>query len=135
MLKKITILIVLVCLSVFFFSCDGRGGGMCVEHVFTNECDTDCNNEGCSWTREVSHSFSHACDDRCNVVGCDYVREIAHIFDDVCDEGCNTEGCSYVRVAEHAFDGDCDSECNLCGFTRERAHSGNQTTFHGTQAV
>ena len=123
MLKKITILIVLVCLSVFFSSCDGRGGGMCVEHVFTNECDTDCNNEGCSWTREVSHSFSHACDDRCNVVGCDYVREIAHIFDDVCDEGCNTEGCSYVRIAEHVFDGDCDSECNSCGFTRQRAHS------------
>ncbi len=127
------------------------------EHIYDNDCDTDCNNEGCSYTRTTEH-VSEDDDGDCNTAilcsVCDAIITPAmeHSFDNDCDIDCNNEGCSYTRttehvsedddgdcntailcsvcdaiithVMEHSFDNDCDIDCNNegCSYTRVIEH-------------
>ena len=81
-------------------------------HLYTNDCDTDCNVEGCEFTREVfNHKYFSDCDATCNVEGCGFVREAGeHQYYNACDTTCNV--CSTVRVGGHNF---VDDSCTECG--------------------
>ena len=69
---------------------------VCLEHVFTNSCDTTCNNEGCSGTQVPNH-----------------------VYDNDCDTTCNNEGCATpVRtVFGHVDASPADGKCDSCGAT------------------
>ena len=79
-------------------------------HLYTNECDTDCN--VCGATREVfNHKYFSDCDETCNVEGCGFVREAEeHQYYNACDDTCNV--CLSARVAGHHF---VDGACTECG--------------------
>lgn len=130
-----------ICFLIFAIAslCFCVGCGEC-EHIYDNDCDTDCNE--CGSSRSVDgHVYSFACDKECNV--CSYIREAqAHAYSGGCDERCNVcmeqrepetehgfsadcdakcETCGLTRTAtgEHTYANDCDTDCNFCGVTRE----------------
>jgi len=116
-------IILLLALSlVWLFACGDVEDPQCNDHVFSNDCDPDCNTEGCDYTREIEHVFSHGCDTECNTEGCGFTREVAHNFDNSCDTVCNTEGCGFTREAMHSYDHACDAECNVCAAARDISH-------------
>ena len=90
------------------------------DHVYTNDCDVDCNTENCSVTRTpADHVYDNACDADCNVCG-DARTPADHVYDDACDADCNV--CSATRTpADHVYDNACDADCNVCGDARTPA--------------
>lgn len=87
-------------------------------HVYTNDCDVDCDICGAERTPK-DHVYDNACDVDCNV--CDAEREVAHKYDSVCDAECNVCGAKR-EVLGHEYSNNCDPDCNLCGEKRETAH-------------
>ncbi|MCQ2535255.1 MAG: hypothetical protein MJ172_11925, partial [Clostridia bacterium] len=94
-------------------------------HVYTSDCDTTCNNEGCEFVRTApaDHKFDSCEDTDCNA--CEYTREAQeHVFDYECSETCSVCGSVNPDVKDHDYDNDCDTDCNYgCGTTREPAHT------------
>ena len=95
-----------------------------VAHVYDNDCDAECNTEGCGMTRVADHEYSDPCDATCNVKGCKFKRTVEHVYDNNCDEYCNTPGCTGMRTVTHVYDDVCDTTCNVkgCGERREVSH-------------
>ena len=86
-------------------------------HVYTNNCDTTCNE--CGYSRSINHVYSNSCDSYCNV--CSYYRSISHTYSNSCDTMCNV--CGYYRSAYHTYSNNCDASCNVCGTTRSITHT------------
>ena len=90
-------------------------------HVYSSECDEQCNK--CLFTRTVAaeHVFTNVCDDACDY--CSKTRVAPHLYDGDCDIKCN--GCRETRTveAEHKYDNTCDMECNVCMESREIFHT------------
>ena len=96
-----------------FYTSDGSG------HWF--ECSVCKNRKNVS-----NHVFSNNCDTDCNV--CGYVRQITHDYDTVWKTDgtkhwheCKVCG-SKNTVGSHAFDNNCDTDCNVCGYVRQITH-------------
>ena len=98
-------------------------------HVYSHDCDPDCNNEGCSVKRTTSHKYTSACDATCNVENCGHIRTVDddsafvpnHAFTSGCDNVCDVEGCGFWReVPPHQYTSNCDNSCNVegCGHIR-----------------
>ena len=98
-------------------------------HVYSHDCDPDCNNEGCSVKRTTSHKYTSACDATCNVENCGHTRTVDddsayvpnHAFTSGCDNVCDVEGCGFWReVPPHQYTSNCDNSCNVegCGHIR-----------------
>ncbi len=101
-------------------------------HVYSHDCDVDCNTEGCTYKRKTTHKFTSDCDAVCNVDGCTYIRTVEldptfvpnHSFVSACDPDCDVANCGYIRaVAPHQYTSACDPECNVenCGYKRTTA--------------
>ena len=96
-----------------FYTSDGSG------HWF--ECSVCKNRKNVS-----NHVFSNNCDTDCNV--CGYVRQITHDYDTAwkTDEEKHWHECkvcgSKNTVGSHAFDNNCDTDCNVCGYVRQITH-------------
>lgn len=127
-MKKILFLTLILMMAFAAASCEIitelMGPKECTEHVFDNTCDTDCNNEGCTFTREAEHVYDHDCDNECNTEGCGETRVTEHVFSNVCDKVCNTKGCKATRTVEHVFSFVCDEICDTpsCRSKREVMH-------------
>jgi hypothetical protein len=122
---KLTLaLALLLCAAVCLFSCGEADATECTSHVYDNDCDATCNNQGCDHVREVEHKFDHDCDPDCNTEGCGFTREVEHVYDNVCDKTCNVSGCKAKRTVEHVYDNECDEYCNTegCRETRTVTH-------------
>ncbi len=91
------------------------------------DCTVDVKCVDCEYVvkeRSDSHVFTNSCDTTCDNLGCEHTREIDHLYDNDCDTSCNA--CGAVRDIVHAFDNACDSECNVCGESREITHVYNE---------
>ena len=87
---------------------------VCIEHIYENACDTECE---CGFIRgEATHVYSNSCDAYCNT--CSYKRVPEdHKYSNSCDAFCDI--CSYKRTPEdHKYTNDCDATCDVC--SRER---------------
>ena len=69
-------------------SVDHLGGGVATTHIFDSPCDTQCNIDGCEYTRAVAHSGDLSGEGNCNKAyicencGCAYMPEkVKHISD------------------------------------------------------
>lgn len=113
----------------------------CIEHVFDNESDPECNvcglvrpvfpgasggsdDEGFNTDEDLlcdSHVYDNACDIDCNV--CRERRsDIKHTYDNGCDLTCNV--CYESRSdVDHTYDNECDSFCNVCDWYRKTEHA------------
>ncbi len=113
-----------------------------IDHEFDNACDTDCNNDGCEYTRTTEH-IPEADDGDCTTaIHCEVCDAMttpgnpSHDFDNACDADCNREGCNYTRTAPHtpeADDGNCTTEvkCSVCQTVTtpaNEAHTGGTAT-------
>ena len=112
---------------------------VCVDHVYSNNCDESCNN--CGHIRVIEHAYNNGCDNECNICGVTRITE--HIYDNACDAKCNECGntrtvahktsifrseeyhwfgceyCGEVSAFEtHIYDSETDAMCNICGATR-----------------
>ncbi len=99
------------------------------DHAYTNACDTDCNNAGCTAGNRTTEHTPNADDGDCtSEVKCSVCRVVtteakaAHVFDSNCttDDTCQNEGCSQTAGAgTHVFDDDCttDDKCASCDAT------------------
>ena len=144
-IKRALALILIVYAISCLFSCGGDTEEKCTSHVYSNDCDNTCNNQGCDHERETEHIFDNDCDRECNTEGCGYTRDsehvydnvcdktcnsckekrtVEHVYDNACDEYCNTAGCRETRTVEHVYDDECDAVCNVegCGNERTVAH-------------
>lgn len=52
-----------------------------LDHSYDSPCDTDCNNSGCTVTRDAAHVFDNDCDGTCNTEGCGHTRQTFHAYD------------------------------------------------------
>ncbi len=109
-------------------------------HTYTNDCDADCNEEKCNWTRKgVGHEYLSDCSTECKK--CAEPRTpivVGHRYTSVCDNICDVEFCGYVRTVEldpnydpdHAYSSDCDEICDNvgCGFKRTPVVVGHKYT-------
>ena len=97
------------------------------QHAFDHDCDTDCNNQDCRYTRETVHQPEADDGDcttsiACMVCGATVTEASEHAFDHSCDADCNNADCRYTRETVHqpeADDGDCTTSiaCTVCGVT------------------
>ena len=101
-------------------TCTNCGAKRCTKHVYTDDCDATCNNEGCTFEREIAgHYYSSDCDTTCNACGATRTAG-AHKYANACDTTCDE--CGATRTAgDHKYDGSCDAICNNCGFVRSGA--------------
>ncbi len=124
-----------------------------MEHNFTDSTDTDCNNEGCSYTHAIpaddgdcttalvcetcnyeflpsmtSHSFADAEDTTCDNEGCTYTHT-KPADDGNCSTGLVCETCGYVFAEgiPHSFTDDEDTDCNNEGCTYIRVFDHTHT--------
>ena len=90
----------------------------CNVHIFTDECDTECE---CGYTRTPPHLYDNDCDAICNL--CSFERTpMEHVYSSACDAICNS--CNLERTPEdHVYDHGCDKDCNVCGEERETNHA------------
>ena len=88
-----------------WYVCSDCGYEMSVTaHVYTNDCDTECN--VCFYTRSITHQYQE-------VLSKDASK---HWYEcSVC--------AARKEEADHVFDNDCDATCNTCGHTRSANHS------------
>lgn len=87
-MKKLLVLTLTIVLCLFALDSCG------CDHVYDNDCDSECNTEGCEETRETEHDFAPDCK-----------LEICDI-------------CGFKRTASHEYSNVCDTECNECGELR-----------------
>ncbi len=97
-------------------------------HTFDNPCDTDCNNEGCTYTREPAHNYEQKYDSdkhwkECSVCH-DQKEETGHSYSEWAHaEGTNTHSqncvCGYSVTEDCAGtdDNNCETavNCTVCG--------------------
>ena len=71
------------------------------------------------------HIYSNNCDAECNI--CGHTRtDLVHTYSSVCDVTCDL--CTYKRTdVVHTYSNDCDTECNVCGEIRTPKHTDNNT--------
>lgn len=108
-MKKV---LLLICIASILFSVLAPGisaQSECEKHVYSNDCDMNCNN--CRRIRAVKgHVYSSDCDPDCD--SCGYKRvSLIHTYDNGCDAYCNA--CSHVRSSGHV-DYDGDGLCDNC---------------------
>lgn len=93
----------------------------CTNHVYDNDCDTNCNI--CDSLRQVGdHLYDSACDTLCNHCGFARTSSVAHTYAYPCSTLCLYCGGPRAAVGEHVYDDVCDVECNLCREVREVPH-------------
>lgn len=98
-------------------------------HLFSNACDTDCNLNGCGYTRTTTHDYTGvdwSTDVNSHWKSCKNCGERsnygAHEVNYDCDTACKV--CSRARNVSHSFTNQCDTDCNYgCGYTRAPQHS------------
>ena len=141
-------------------------------HIYSYDCDTTCNNSGCTaGNRNVSHvanaddgncttaiyckygcgtimtaakvhTYSYECDTTCNNSGCTAGnRNVSHNMVQTKAPTCTATGiktCSYgcdysESIAKHSctWSYPCDTICNCCGCTRTAYHNMVQTVAPG----
>ena len=102
-------------------------------HDFDNGCDTNCNNQSCTYVRSASH-IPNEDDGNCRTeITCSICGEVttpakSHTFDNACDTDCNNADCNHTRTIVHtpnADDGDCTTAitCSVCGEVTTTAKS------------
>ncbi len=113
-------------------------------HAFDNACDTDCNNSGCTHTRQITHTPNEDDGDcttaiSCSVCGVETTASKSHVFDNACDTDCNNAGCDHTRQITHTpneDDGDCTTaiHCGICNVITTAAKSHSFTTASTAEA-
>ncbi len=109
-------------------------------HAFTNDCDTDCGNDGCEHIRVITHKPNEDDGDcttevTCSV--CDAVTTPARAAhtpkadDGDCTTAITCSECDAITTpakTAHVFTNDCDTDCNNdgCGHTRVITHKPNE---------
>ena len=68
-------------------------------HIYSADCDTTCNYEGCEVTRTASESHSYPND--CTATTCTVCNEVTKV------------------AGDHVYDNESDVDCNACGAVRE----------------
>ena len=101
------------------------------EHAFEDDCDIDCNNEGCVYKRETKH-VPYADDDDCTTAvicqKCGAVttaakqNHIAESDDGNCSTPVYCKYCNEVLVSakNHKYSDSCDKTCNNDGCSWKR---------------
>ena len=122
-----------------------REGDKALDHAFDNNCDTDCNREGCDFTRTITHDFGDAwvtksaatCVDpeilhqicrECGVASeATEIGEAAlgHTYTNECDDTCDRE-CGTTRTPPHLFTDEHDVTCNNEGCDFKRPCNGHK---------
>ncbi len=95
-------------------------------HAYENDCDADCNNDGCDFVRVIEED-DHKFNDWAIQTPADcYDPEI--LFR-VCETCGGVETKIGAPVLEHVFDNACDTDCNYeCGYSRSIQHAFDEWT-------
>ncbi len=118
-------------------------------HSYDNDCDTECNNTGCTagnrTTSHVPNTDDNNCTTEITCSVCNAVTKAAetdHSFINACDTSCNNAGCGYTRATTHtpnSDDGNCTTEitCSECNevTTPAKAHTSKADDNDCTTAV
>lgn len=98
---------------------------MICNHLYDNECDSDCNL--CGASRIISHNYEWIIDgaENCGVNG------VKHEECNVCHTKRN-ENTIISATGNHTYDNACDTTCNVCKATRIITHAYKTTTNKAT---